>query len=136
MVNCAGCKAGAHLGGAEITTQMAKNGDLGGKLCWLQGFNPILTVLVAVGIMTFLILALVYGFDKKLLTSFLGAMSGILFAMILSIICSRAFHVHKAVMHNSEALLYSVNSSPAKDPAKGFIELHAGVEGKDLKKYL
>ena len=115
---------------------MARNGDLGGKLCWLQGFNPILTGLVAVGIMTFLILALVYGFDKKLLTSFLGAMAGILFAMILSKICSRAFHVHKAVMHNSEALLYSVNSSPAKDPAKGFIELHAGVKGKDLKKYL
>ena len=74
---------------------------------FLKGFNPILTGLVAVAIMTFIILALVYGFDKKLLASFCGAMSGIIFAMILSIICSRAFHIHGAVMHNSEALLYS-----------------------------
>lgn len=54
----------------EITTQKTKNGDLGGKLCWLQGFNPILTGLVAVGIMTFIILALVYGFDKNFLHPF------------------------------------------------------------------
>ena len=74
---------------------------------FLKGFNPILTGLVAVAIMTFIILALVYGFDKKLLASFCGAMSGIIFAMVLSIICSRAFHIHGAVMHNSEALLYS-----------------------------
>ena len=74
---------------------------------FLKGFNPILTGLVAVAIMTFIILALVYGFDKKLLASFCGARSGIIFAMVLSIICSRAFHIHGAVMHNSEALLYS-----------------------------
>lgn len=74
---------------------------------FLKGFNPIFTGLVAVAIMTFIILLLVYGFDKKLLSSFCGAMSGILFAMILSIICSHAFHIHGAVMHNSEALLYS-----------------------------
>ena len=74
---------------------------------FLKGFNPIFTGLVTVAIMTFIILVLVYGFDKKLLASFCGAMSGILFAMILSTICSRAFHIHGAVMHNSEALLYS-----------------------------
>ncbi len=64
---------------------------------FLKGFNPIFTGLVAVAIMTFIILLLVYGFDKKLLSSFCGAMSGILFAMILSIICSKAFHIHGAV---------------------------------------
>ena len=74
---------------------------------FLKGFNPIPTGLAAVAIMTFIILALVYGFDKKLLASFCGAMCGILFAMILSIICSKAFHIHGAVMNNSEALLYS-----------------------------
>lgn len=57
--------------------------------------------------MTFVILALVYGFDKKLLSSFCGAMSGIVFAMVLSIICTSSFHIHGAVMANSEALLYS-----------------------------
>ncbi len=74
---------------------------------FLKGYNPILFGLLAVAVMTFLILALVYGFDSRLLVSFCGSMSGILFAMILSIICSKAFHIHGAVMHNSEALLYS-----------------------------
>ena len=74
---------------------------------FLKGHNPIFVGLVAVAIMTFVILALVYGFDKKLLSSFCGAMSGIVFAMVLSIICTSSFHIHGAVMANSEALLYS-----------------------------
>lgn len=74
---------------------------------FLKGFNPIFVGFIAVAIMTFVILALVYGFNKKLIASFCGAMSGIIFAMILSIICSKNFHIHGAVMHNSEALLYS-----------------------------
>lgn len=74
---------------------------------FLKGHNPIFVGLVAVAIMTFVILALVYGFDKKLLSSFCGAMSGIVFAMVLSIICTSSFHIHGAVMANSESLLYS-----------------------------
>ena len=74
---------------------------------FLKGYNPIIVGLAAVAIMTFVILALVYGFDKKLLSSFCGAMSGIVFAMVLSIICTSSFHIHGAVMTNSEALLYS-----------------------------
>ena len=38
---------------------------------FLKGFNPIFMGLVAVAIMTFIILALVYGFNKKLLAFFL-----------------------------------------------------------------
>lgn len=74
---------------------------------FLNGFNPIVTGLVAIAIMTFVILLLVYGVNKKLLSSFCGAMSGILFAMILSVLCTKTFHIHGAVMANSEALLYS-----------------------------
>lgn len=74
---------------------------------FLEGHNPIFVGLAAVAIMTFVILVLVYGFDKKLLSSFCGAMSGIVFAMVLSIICTSSFHIHGAVMANSEALLYS-----------------------------
>ena len=74
---------------------------------FLKGHNPFFVGLSAVAIMTFVILALVYGFDKKLLSSFCGAMSGIVFAMVLSIICTSSFHIHGAVMANSEALLYS-----------------------------
>lgn len=74
---------------------------------FLKGYNSIFVGLVAVAIMTFMILLLVYGLDKRFLSSFFGSMSGIIFAMILSIICSKAFHIHGAVMANSEALLYS-----------------------------
>lgn len=74
---------------------------------FLKGHNPFFVGLSAVAIMTFVILALVYSFDKKLLSSFCGAMSGIVFAMVLSIICTSSFHIHGAVMTNSEALLYS-----------------------------
>ena len=74
---------------------------------FLKGYNSIFVGLVAVAIMTFVILLFVYGLDKRLLSSFFGSMSGIIFAMILSIICSKAFHIHGAVMTNSEALLYS-----------------------------
>lgn len=74
---------------------------------FLKGYNSIFVGLVAVAIMTFVILLFVYGLDKRLLSSFFGSMSGIIFAMILSIICSKAFHIHGAVMANSEALLYS-----------------------------
>ena len=74
---------------------------------FLKGYNSIFVGLVAVAIMTFVILLFVYGLDKRFLSSFFGSMSGIIFAMILSIICSKAFHIHGAVMANSEALLYS-----------------------------
>lgn len=74
---------------------------------FLKGSNPIFVGITAVAIMTFVILTLVYGFDRRLLSSFFGSMSGIIFAMILSVICTKAFHIHGAVMANSEALLYS-----------------------------
>ena len=74
---------------------------------YLKGFNPILVGLVVVALLTFLILALVYGFDKRLFSSFCGAMLGIIFACVLSFICTKVFHIHGAVMSNSESLLYS-----------------------------
>ena len=74
---------------------------------YLKGFNPIITGLIAVALLTFVILALVYGFDKRLISSFCGAMLGISFAAVLSLICTKAFHIHGAVMSYSESLLYS-----------------------------
>lgn len=74
---------------------------------YLKGFNPIFVGLVVVAVLTFCILALVYGFDKRLFSSFCGSMLGICFAAVLSVVCTKAFHIHGAVMANSEALLYS-----------------------------
>lgn len=74
---------------------------------YLKGFNPIMTGIVVVATMTFIILALVYGFDKRLVSAFSGSMTGILFAAILSFVFTKKFHIHGAVMANSESLLYS-----------------------------
>lgn len=74
---------------------------------YLKGFNPIMTGIVVVATMTFIILALVYGFDKRLVSAFSGSMTGILFAAILSFVFTKQFHIHGAVMANSESLLYS-----------------------------
>ncbi len=74
---------------------------------YLKGFNPILAGFIVTAVLTFCILALVYGFDRRLFSSFCGAMLGIGFAAVLSVICTKAFHIHGAVMANSESLLYS-----------------------------
>lgn len=74
---------------------------------YLKGFNPIFVGLVVVAVLTFAITALVYGFDRRLFSAFFGSMLGIFFAALLSVVCTRAFHIHGAVMANSEALLYS-----------------------------
>lgn len=74
---------------------------------YLKGFNPIFVGLAVVAVLTFCILALVYGFDKRLFSSFCGVMLGICFAAVLAVVCTKAFHIHGAVMANSEALLYS-----------------------------
>ncbi len=74
---------------------------------YLKGCNPIFVGLAVVAVLTFAITALVYGFDRRLFSAFFGSMLGILFAAALSVVCTRAFHIHGAVMANSEALLYS-----------------------------
>ncbi len=74
---------------------------------YLKGCNPVFVGLAVVAVLTFVITALVYGFDRRLLSAFSGSMLGILFAAALSVVCTRAFHIHGAVMADSEALLYS-----------------------------
>lgn len=74
---------------------------------YLKGWNPVFVGLIVTAILTFCIIALVYGFDKRLFSAFCGSMLGIGFAAVLSVICTRLFHIHGAVMANSESLLYS-----------------------------
>ena len=74
---------------------------------YLKGYNPILSGLCVTAFLTFSIIALVYGFDKRLIASFSGVMLGIIVTAILSIICTRGFKIHGAVMAYSESLLYS-----------------------------
>ena len=74
---------------------------------YLKGTDPVLVGLAVTAFLTFSILALVYGFDKRLLSSFSGAMLGICLTAVLSIICTKGFKIHGAIMAYSESLLYS-----------------------------
>lgn len=74
---------------------------------YLKGVDPVLVGLAVTAFLTAAILALVYGFDKRLLSSFCGAMLGITLTAVLSVICTRCFKIHGAVMAYSESLLYS-----------------------------
>jgi uncharacterized membrane protein len=74
---------------------------------YLKGTDPVLVGLAVTAFLTLSILALVYGFDKRLLSSFSGAMLGICLTAVLSIICTKGFKIHGAIMSYSESLLYS-----------------------------
>jgi uncharacterized membrane protein len=75
--------------------------------CYLHGYDPVITGLAVTAFLTLAILALVYGFDRRLASSFCGAMLGITLTAILSVICTKGFKIHGAIMQSSEGLLYS-----------------------------
>lgn len=74
---------------------------------YLQGRNPVLVGLVITISLTIIIIALVYGFNKKTLSAVSGSMLGILTTCILGMIFTDLFNIHGAVMSSSESLLYS-----------------------------
>lgn len=74
---------------------------------YLKGFDPMLTGLLGTAFLTVVIIALVYGFDRRLFSAAGGAMLGIVFCAVLSIVCTKTLKLHGAVMAHSESLLYS-----------------------------
>lgn len=74
---------------------------------YLKGYDPILSGLVVTMFLTVMIIALVYGFDRRLFAAAGGGMLGLGFAAFLSVLCTRLFKIHGAVMPNSESLLYA-----------------------------
>ena len=75
--------------------------------CMLKGYNPVWLSLGIVAALTFLILSLIYGWDKRCLASFSGALGGIIVTTILGGIFTDLFQIHGAVMEYSESLLYA-----------------------------
>ncbi|QNM04813.1 YibE/F family protein [Qiania dongpingensis] len=73
----------------------------------LNGMNAILISLLVVSILTAVIFALVYGFDRRFLTAVCGSLLGIAATCILGILLTDAFQIHGAVMPYSESLIYS-----------------------------
>ena len=74
---------------------------------YLKGYNPIWVGLAINLLLTTLIIALVYGFDKRCASAVSGSFLGILVTMVLGMIFTDLFQIHGAVMAYSESLLYA-----------------------------
>lgn len=74
---------------------------------YLQGWNPIWIGLAVTLLLTVLIIALVYGFDRRCASAVSGAFLGILVTCALGILFTDLFKIHGAVMSYSESLLYA-----------------------------
>ena len=74
---------------------------------YLKGLSPIWVGLAVTLFLTVLIIALVYGFDRRCASAVSGATLGVLVTAALGCLCTDLFQIHGAVMPNSESLLYS-----------------------------
>lgn len=74
---------------------------------YLKGWNPVWVGLAVTLFLTLLIIALVYGFDRRCKAAVCGSFLGILVTCVLGILFTDLFQIHGAVMSYSESLLYS-----------------------------
>lgn len=74
---------------------------------YLKGWSPIFMGLLVTLALTLLIIALVYGFDRRCLSAVSGAFLGVLVTCVLGILFTDLFQIHGAVMAYSESLLYA-----------------------------
>ena len=74
---------------------------------YLKGYNPIWIGLAITLFLTVLIIALVYGFDRRCWAAVSGSFLGILVTCGLGVLFTDLFQIHGAVMSYSESLLYS-----------------------------
>ena len=74
---------------------------------YLAGINPVWMGLLLTTLLTFLIIFLVYGFDRRTLAATGGSMLGVLVTCVMGILFTGQFKLHGAVMNSSESLLYA-----------------------------
>lgn len=74
---------------------------------YLKGYNPIWVGLFVTLLLTVLIIALVYGFDRRCAAAVSGSFLGVLVTCVLGLVFTDLFKIHGAVMAYSESLLYS-----------------------------
>lgn len=73
----------------------------------LKGWNPIWVSLGLVLVLTFLVLSLIYGLDRRCMAATAGAALAIMVTAVLGYFFTDLFQIHGAVMESSERLLYS-----------------------------
>lgn len=74
---------------------------------YLKGYDPIWIGLGICALLTLMIIALVYGFDRRCAAACAGSVLGLLFTCLLGILFTNAFRLHGAVMPYAESLLYA-----------------------------
>ena len=74
---------------------------------YLRGFNPIWVGLGATLFLTVMIIALVYGFDKRCASAVSGSFLGILVTCILGILFTDLFKLNGATLSYAESVLYT-----------------------------
>ncbi len=75
--------------------------------CCLRGMDPLLIGGLITAGLTLMIIALVFGFDRRCLAAVTGAFAGIALTCVLGVVCTTTFRIQGAVMSFSETLLYS-----------------------------
>lgn len=73
----------------------------------LKGYEPVIIGLLITGLLTVIIISLVYGFDRRFISAVTGAFAGLIVTCVLGIIFTKSLKIHGAVMAYSESLLYS-----------------------------
>lgn len=74
---------------------------------YLKGWNPVWAGLAITLALTVLIIALVYGFDRRCAAAVSGSFLGILVTCMMGGMFTSLFQIHGAVMSYSESLLYA-----------------------------
>lgn len=74
---------------------------------YLRGWDPVWVGLAITLVLTVLIIALVYGFDRRCAAAVSGSFLGILVTCVMGSAFTSLFQIHGAVMSYSESLLYA-----------------------------
>ena len=74
---------------------------------YLNGYHPVVTGIIITGVLTVVIISLVYGFERRTGAAVCGAMSGLIVTAVLGVIFTDVLKIHGAIMPYSESLLYS-----------------------------
>lgn len=74
---------------------------------YLNGHNPVLVGFLITGILTVIIISLVYGFERRTAAAVSGSMAGLLVTAVTGILFTQGLNIHGAIMPYSESLLYS-----------------------------
>ncbi len=74
---------------------------------YLNGYNPILVGILITTFLTIVIISLVFGFNRLMVSATTGSLAGILVTLIMGMLFTDVFQISGVVMTNSESLLYS-----------------------------